>query len=280
MIHTPDSENNKTQLRTWKNQTKKLLNQHENESIRCSSSSDSNFQLQRRHSDSICSSWDDAQQILTATSSSGRGSSSSANRYFWFALRQTIPFTILFYDCSMSWIRPENNSNSINFAQFLKLIRLFFPNISLNFFALLRFDFCSSDNSIGHDVIIPIEVQTLLATSTRDSGHLLTPPSNDDASANASIDSVAVANATTCNGHIESNLAMQQPSLISVDNAKDATTDEKDIMLEWHRNKPSIWQQYYGSKRLKYSSMVKKIKGKFDVNPTMAMSYVSVNISM
>lgn len=81
-----------------------------------------------------------------------------------------------------------------------------------------------------------------------------------------------------CNSHIESNLAMQQPSLITVDNAKDATNDEKDIMLEWHRNKPSIWQQYYGSKRLKYGNMVKKIKGKFDVNTSM--SYVSIKFSM
>lgn len=139
-----------------------------------------------------------------------------------------------------------------------------------------------SEKSIGHDAIIPIEVKTLLTTSNRDSSHLLTPPSND-ASANTSIESAQVIpnpmNANN-NGHIESNLAMQQPSLISVDNAKDATTDEKDIMLEWHRNKPSIWQQYYGSKRLKYSSVVKKIKGKFDVNPSVALSYVSVNISM
>lgn len=79
------------------------------------------------------------------------------------------------------------------------------------------------------------------------------------------------------NGHIENNLAMHQPSLITVDNAKDASNGgEKDIMLEWHRNKPSIWQQYYGSKRLKYSNVVKKIKGKFDVNPSM--SYVSIYI--
>lgn len=138
----------------------------------------------------------------------------------------------------------------------------------------------SSENSIGHDAIIPIEVETLLATSNRDSNHLLPPASsNDAASACISIESSTVAMPTS-SGHIESNLAMQQPSLISVDNVKDATTDEKDIMLEWHRNKPSIWQQYYGSKRLKYSTMVKKIKGKFDVNPTMALSYVSINISM
>lgn len=147
-----------------------------------------------------------------------------------------------------------------------------------------------SDNSIGHDAIIPIEVQTLLTTSNRDgNNHLLTTASTD-ASANVSLDMAATAIAATAatvivvdnsnspniNGHIESNLAMQQPSLIAVDNAKDATTDEKDIMLQWHRNKPSIWQQYYGSKRLKYNSMMKKIKGKFDVNTTTTMSYVSV----
>lgn len=139
-------------------------------------------------------------------------------------------------------------------------------------------------------------MQTLLASSNRDDNlNLLAHETNDTSSANVSIDSMAdvaaAAAAATAlppaiamqahnssnNGHIENNLAMQQPSLITVDNAKDAITDEKDIMLEWHRNKPSIWQQYYGSKRLKYSNMVKKIKGKFDVNPTI-MSYVSTNM--
>lgn len=65
-------------MQTLKNQSNISLIQHENESIRYSSSSDSNFQLQRRHSDSICSSWGDVQQVLTT--SSGRGSSSSAQR--------------------------------------------------------------------------------------------------------------------------------------------------------------------------------------------------------
>lgn len=148
-----------------------------------------------------------------------------------------------------------------------------------------------SDNSIAPEAIIPIEVQTLLATSNRDDNlNLLVHETNDTSSANVSIDAIAdvstalpatmivqAHNSSSGNGHIENNLAMQQPSLITVDNAKDTTTDEKDIMLEWHRNKPSIWQQYYGSKRLKYSNMVKKIKGKFDVNSTI-MSYVSINI--
>lgn len=156
-------------------------------------------------------------------------------------------------------------------------------SIQINFVLFFSFgNVLYSENSIGH-AIIPIEVKTLLITSNRDSSHLLTPSTND-ASANTSIESIQVIPNTPIhgnnNGHIESNLAMQQPSLITVDNAKDATTDDKDIMLEWHRNKPSIWQQYYGSKRLKYSSMVKKIKGKFDVNPSVALSYVSVNISM
>lgn len=135
-------------------------------------------------------------------------------------------------------------------------------------------------------MIIPIEVQTLLSTTNRDEVRVATPISiktskNDDASIVESIEVIAQqppsssssAAAVAANSHIESNLAMQQPSL-TVAAAKDATNDEKDIMLEWHRNKPSIWQQYYGSKRLKYSNVVKKIKGKFDVNT--AMSYVSV----
>lgn len=128
-------------------------------------------------------------------------------------------------------------------------------------------------------MIIPIEVQTLLTTTNHGAAQVPSPISNKTPENHASIiETTEVAPQPLPSsdnvGHIESNLAMQQPSLITVDNAKDASNDEKDIMLEWHLNKPSIWQQYYGSKRLKYSNMVKKIKGKFDVNP--AMSYVSV----
>lgn len=178
---------------------------------------------------------------------------------------------------------------------FLFLFRCFtFCCISLSLAPSLCHFISCSDNSIGPEAIIPIEVQTLLASSNRnDNLNLLAHETNDTSSANVSIDSIPdVATATALpaalvvqahnssnNGHIENNLAMQQPSLITVDNAKDAITDEKDIMLEWHRNKPSIWQQYYGSKRLKYSNMVKKIKGKFDVNSTI-MSYVSTNNSI
>lgn len=133
-----------------------------------------------------------------------------------------------------------------------------------------------SDNSIAHDVIIPIEVQTLLTTSNRDGTRLIESAVNG-VSLDMSLETDPVPNQAN-NGHMDSNLAMQKPSLITVDNAKETTSDEKDIMLEWHRNKPSIWQQYYGSKRLKYNNMVKKIKGKFDANPSM--SYVSVEISM
>lgn len=134
-----------------------------------------------------------------------------------------------------------------------------------------------SDNSIGNDVIIPIEVETLLRTSNRDDIHLSKKISNDIIESSKSIElTSASVESPPNNRHIESNLAMQQPSLITVDHAKDGTNDEKDVMLEWHRNKPSIWQQYYGSKRIKYSNMVKKIKGKFDVNAAV-MSYVSIN---
>lgn len=196
----------KNQLKSsqkWKNQLRNSQrrknrsadSQHENESIRCSSGSDSNFQLQRRHSDSICSSWDDDQQIMI-TNSLG------------------------------------NQSGSSQHGQ--------------------------SDNSVDSNAIVPIEVQTLLSTTQNRSNALA---------------AVSSTSAQQITGHIEHNLAMQQPSLITNDSAKNTTNDEKDIMLEWHRNKPSIWQQYYGSKRLKYSNVVKKIKGKFDVNP--AMSYVS-----
>lgn len=77
------------------------------------------------------------------------------------------------------------------------------------------------------------------------------------------------------NSHIQNNLSMQQQTLGPVNRVKDIANDEKDVMLEWHQNKPSIWQQYYGSKRIKYTNVVKKIKGKFDINSPI--SYVSTS---
>lgn len=94
--------------------------------------------------------------------------------------------------------------------------------------------------------------------------------------ATVDVTTAAAANAV---GHIEQNLAMQQPIALMADGDKHVmmaamSNDEKELMLDlMHRNKPSIWQQYYGSKRLKYSNVVKKIKGKLEINP--AMTYVS-----
>lgn len=197
--HSPSSKNALTY--------KRAQTTRENDSIRCSSSSDSNFQMQRRHSDSLCSSWDENQQIVL-TSGHGSGSIGSV---------------------------PDVNST----------------------------------NSAVNDPILPIDDEILVVATTNE--HRLMVTLNPNAINKSTIDSIDITNQTS---HIENNLAMQQPSLSTIDNTKLSTNnDEKDIMLEWHRNKPSIWQQYYGSKRLKYSNVVKKIKGKFDVNTSMA--YVS-----
>lgn len=68
--------------------------------------------------------------------------------------------------------------------------------------------------------------------------------------------------------HIVNNLAMQQPSLLTGYN-------DKELILDWHRNKPSIWEQYYGSKRLSLAAMK---KGKVSKHGThLTMSYVSTN---
>lgn len=189
---------------------KNVQKTRENVSIRCSSSSDSNFRLQRRHSDSLCSSWDEDQQIVLT---SGHGSDSIGSV-------------------------PDTSSTK-------------------------------STNSAVSNAILPIEDEISLAIAKNE--HRLIVTLNANALNKSIIDSIDMTNQT---GHMENNLAMQQPSLITIDNTKlSANNNEKDIMLEWHRNKPSIWQQYYGSKRLKYSNVVKKIKGKFDVNTSMA--YVS-----
>lgn len=68
--------------------------------------------------------------------------------------------------------------------------------------------------------------------------------------------------------HMASNLAMQQPSLIT------GYDDKELILMDWHRNKPSIWEQYYGSKRLTHAAAKKVKAGKHDVHLTM--SYVSI----
>lgn len=103
-------------------------------------------------------------------------------------------------------------------------------------------------------------------------------PSADDVAVLESVVVVGaegkIAPAEPVTSHIENNLAMQQPPAIIGADKSAPSSDEKDLMLDlMHRNKPSIWQQYYGSKRLKYSNVVKKIKGKLEINP--AMAYVS-----
>lgn len=140
------------------------------DSVRCSSGSDSNFQLHRRHSDSACSSWDEVRQT----------SSSSSQR--------------------------DDTSQSLK----------------------------------SDEAAIQIEPEPVGAA-----------------------------------GHIAPNLALQQPPEIVAADKGVLPSDEKDLMLELHRNKPSIWQQYYGSKRLKYSNVMKKFKGKVEMSPSMA--YVSVS---
>lgn len=72
--------------------------------------------------------------------------------------------------------------------------------------------------------------------------------------------------------HIASNLAMQQPSLIT------GYDDKELILMDWHRNKPSIWEQYYGSKRLSHAAVKKMKAGKHDVRLTM--SYVSIQAAI
>lgn len=75
--------------------------------------------------------------------------------------------------------------------------------------------------------------------------------------------------------HLQKNLAMQRPSLDTTASSagKNSICDEDDMMLEWHRNKPSIWQEYYGSKRIKYSNLFKKAKETCGNKSTMV--YVS-----
>lgn len=138
------------------------------DSVQCSSGSDSNFQLHRRHSDSACSSWDEIHH--TSSSSSQRDDASQ---------------------------------------------------------------------SVKSDVAA-IQIETITTDQTI---------------------------------IIDKNLVAQKPTEIVSADIGITLIDEKDLMLELHRNKPSIWQQYYGSKRLKYSNVMKKFKDKIDISPTMA--YVS-----
>lgn len=159
------------------------FNSDDSNQVSHKSTLDSNFQLQRRHSDSVYSSWDEDRHII-ASGSSG------------------------------------------------------------------------DDTSARSEAIVVLDSVVVVAAEKT----INTDPTN------------ALPNVPS---HIESNLAMQQPPALIVGDKNAPSSDEKDLMLEWHRNKPSIWQQYYGSKRLKYSNVVKKIKGKLEINP--AMAYVSDN---
>lgn len=72
---------------------------------------------------------------------------------------------------------------------------------------------------------------------------------------------------------LKQNLALHHPMLIK--NLDKTSGDDKDMMLEWHNNKPSIWELYYGKNR-PIQTIIKKVtkKGKKPVNSVV--SYVSI----
>lgn len=51
------------------------------------------------------------------------------------------------------------------------------------------------------------------------------------------------------------------------------SVDDNDAMLDWHKNKPSIWELYYGTNRMS-QTILKKVR-----NPHSIMSYVSMHLS-
>ncbi|GAB0096925.1 hypothetical protein DMENIID0001_125070 [Sergentomyia squamirostris] len=59
--------------------------------------------------------------------------------------------------------------------------------------------------------------------------------------------------------HMHQNIAMQPAPLLLPKICKSPAT-EQDMILEWHRNKPSIWEQYYGVNRPDQPILVRKSK--------------------
>lgn len=72
---------------------------------------------------------------------------------------------------------------------------------------------------------------------------------------------------------LKQNLALHHPMLIK--NLDKTSGDDKDMMLEWHNNKPSIWELYYGKNR-PIQTIVKKVKKKGKKPVNSVVSYVSI----
>lgn len=77
------------------------------------------------------------------------------------------------------------------------------------------------------------------------------------------------------------NLAMQQHRFPGIGNGGGSIingigipivspVDDKEAILDWHKNKPSIWELYYGTNRMMSQTILKKVKGHNSI-----MSYVS-----
>lgn len=72
---------------------------------------------------------------------------------------------------------------------------------------------------------------------------------------------------------LKQNLALHHPMLIK--NLDKTSGDDKDMILEWHNNKPSIWELYYGKNR-PIQTIVKKVKKKGKKQVNSVVSYVSI----
>lgn len=72
---------------------------------------------------------------------------------------------------------------------------------------------------------------------------------------------------------LQQNIALQQQIFV---NGFRQSISEKDTMLEWHRNKPSIWEMYYGTNRAKQTIFNKRRD--HHRGSTSIMSYVSTEL--
>lgn len=74
---------------------------------------------------------------------------------------------------------------------------------------------------------------------------------------------------SACGSQLQRNLSFQRPRL----EGAQKTEEDRDSMLEWHKNKPSIWELYYGTNRINQTLVGKR--GQLVKNASSLMSYPS-----
>lgn len=101
-----------------------------------------------------------------------------------------------------------------------------------------------------------------------------------ETSANSSSDNNNSANSSEremIKDNLKQNLALHHPPVLIDSLKKSLVNGDKDMILEWHKNKPSIWEQYYGKNR-QHHALVKSMYAGKGCKMQSIVSYVSESL--